>query len=276
MVRRRWKVRFVLPAALSFAFGVCSALAAEVQMVFYGNQAFKFISPQGKVVWVNPWIKGNPDSPLRLEDIDKADLILAADGHPDDMGDAVEIGKRTGATVIAPGELALWMRLQGLRPEKVPFPMGVGGRRTIDGITILLVNSLHGSGISVGPDQPRIYGGPAVGFIITFENGLKVYHAASSALTLDFQLYGSRYKPHVALLHVGGLGSMHPDDAAYAAKLLMTDNPNLQTVVPQHHRIKEQRPGAGTPEEFEAEVKKLWLPLKVLNPKIGQVYTLTR
>jgi L-ascorbate metabolism protein UlaG (beta-lactamase superfamily) len=245
-------------------------------MVFYGNQAFKFISPQGKVVWINPWIKGNPDSPITLEDIDKADLILAADGHPDDMGDAVEIGKRTGATVIAPGELALWMRLQGLRPEKVPFPMGIGGRRTIDGITVLLVNSLHSSGISVGPDQPRIYGGPAVGFIITFENGLKVYHAASSALTLDFQLYGSRYKPHVALLHVGGLGSMHPDDAAYAAKLLMTDNPHLHTVIPQHHRIKEQRLGAGTPEEFEAEVKKLGLPLKVLNPKIGQVYILTR
>ncbi len=33
-------------------------------------------------------------------------------------------------------------------------------------------------------------------------------------------------------------------------------------------------PGA-SPEAFEAEVKKLGLPLKVLNPKIGQTYTIS-
>ena len=55
---------------------------------------------------------------------------------------------------------------------------------------------------------------------------------------MDFQLFGMRYKPHVALLPVGGRYQMHPDDAAYAAKLLTTENPNLKTVVPQHHRIK--------------------------------------
>lgn len=70
---------------------------------------------------------------------------------------------------------------------------------------------------------------------------------------------------------------MHPDDAAYAAKLLMTDNPNLKTVVPQHHRLNAPSPGGPgvTPEAFDAEVKKLGLPLAVLNPKIGQTYTIT-
>ena len=106
---------------------------------------------------------------------------------------------------------------------------------------------------------------------------MRVYFASSSPLTIEFQLFGSRYKPHVALLPIGGRFQMHPDDAAYAAKLLTTENPNLKTVVPQHHRIKQPSPGGpgATPEAFEVEVKKLGLPVTVLNPKIGQTYRIS-
>ena len=94
---------------------------------------------------------------------------------------------------------------------------------------------------------------------------------------MEFQLFGSRYKPHVAILPVGGRYQMHPDDAAHAAKLLMTDNPGLKTLVPQHHWLSTPSPGGpgANPEAFDAEVKKLGLPLKVLNPKIGQAYTIS-
>ena len=94
---------------------------------------------------------------------------------------------------------------------------------------------------------------------------------------MEFQLFGSRYKPHVALLPIGGGHMMHPDDAAYAAKLLMTDNPGLKTLVPQHHRINVPSPGGpgANPEAFVAEVKKLGFPLRVLSPKIGQAYTIS-
>jgi L-ascorbate metabolism protein UlaG (beta-lactamase superfamily) len=104
-----------------------------------------------------------------------------------------------------------------------------------------------------------------------------VYFASSSPLTIEFQLFGSRYKPHVALLPVGGRFQMHPDDAAYAAKLLTTENPNLKTLVPQHHRVAAPSPGGpgATPEAFEAEVKKLGLSLSVLKPRVGQSYQLS-
>ena len=68
----------------------------------------------------------------------------------------------------------------------------------------------------------------------------------------------------------------HMVSAAYAAKLLMTDNPNLKTVVPQHHRYKRRPSWMGTPDQFEAEVKKLGLPLKVIKVAPGKVYTLTK
>ncbi len=100
--------------------------------------------------------------------------------------------------------------------------------------------------------------------------------AGSTGLTLDLQLFGMRYQPHVVMVPIAGRYMMHPDDAAFATKLLMTDNPNLKTAIPQHFRI-EGKPGwMGTPDEYEAEVKKLGLEVTVLKPEIGKTYTLTK
>ena len=37
------------------------ASGADVEMTFYGNQHFKFVTPGGQVILINPWVKGNPD-----------------------------------------------------------------------------------------------------------------------------------------------------------------------------------------------------------------------
>ncbi|MFQ5894561.1 MAG: MBL fold metallo-hydrolase [Nitrospinota bacterium] len=259
-----------------------TARAAEVRMEFFGNQHFRFTSTAGKVVLINPWIKGNRDAPIKIDFYKRGevDLILATAGHRDDMGDAVEIAARTGAKVIAVAELGSWMQGQigkyGGKRSQI-YRMSLSGRTTVGGVTVQVVQSHHGSGIRGPKGTPApLYGGPAAGFLITFENGLRVYMAGSTALTLDLQLFGMRYKPHVAMLPVLGRFMMHPDDAAFAAKLLMTDNPNLKTVIPQHTRLKGRQKWMGTPEQFEAEVRKLGLPLRVLNPEIGKSYILTK
>ncbi len=254
------------------------ALAADVEMTFYGNQHFKFLTPGGKVILINPWVKGNPDWPkdMKLEDIKKVDAIFVSGGHADDMGQADEIAKQTGATIITPPELGGYFVQVGVQASQI-FTNAPGGQGTVAGVRYQVVHTHHGTGFTLPNFPVRQYGGINNGYILTFENGLRVYSAASSPLTIEFQLFGSRYKPHVAILTIGGRFQMHPDDAAYAAKLLMTDNPDLKTVVPQHHWISQPSPGGpgANPEAFEAEVKKLGLSLRVLNPKIGQVYTIS-
>jgi len=254
------------------------ALAADVEMTFYGNQHFKFVTTGGKVILINPWVKGNPDWPkdMKLEDIKKVDAIFVSGGHGDDMGTADEIAKQSGATIITPAELGGYFLQAGVPAQQV-FGSSAGGQGTIAGVKYQIVHTFHGTGYTVPNNPLRQYGGVNSGYILTFENGLKVYFASSSPLTMEFQLFGSRYKPHVALLPIGGRFLMHPDDAAYAAKLLMTDNANLKTLVPQHHRVNVPSPGGpgANPEAFEAEVKKLGLPLRVLNQKIGQTYTIS-
>lgn len=54
-------------------------------MTFYGNQHFKFVTPGGKIILIDPWVKGNPDWPqdLRLEELKKVDAIFVSVGHGD-------------------------------------------------------------------------------------------------------------------------------------------------------------------------------------------------
>ncbi|MBI2469042.1 MAG: MBL fold metallo-hydrolase [Candidatus Rokubacteria bacterium] len=252
--------------------------AADVEMTFYGNQHFKFVTPGGKVILINPWVKGNPDWPkdMKLEDIKKVDAIFVSGGHGDDMGTADEIAKQSGATIVTPFELGGYFQQVGVPAAQI-FGVSAGGQGTIAGVRYQVVQTFHATGYTLPNNPLRQYGGINAGYILTFENGVRVYFASSSPLTMEFQLFGSRYKPHVALLPIGGRFLMHPDDAAYAAKLLMTENPNLKTLVPQHHRLNTPSPGGpgANPEAFEAEVKKLGLPLRVLNPRIGQTYRIS-
>ncbi|MCH6589695.1 MAG: MBL fold metallo-hydrolase [Proteobacteria bacterium] len=262
---------------------VIAAPASAVEMTFYGNQHFKFVSDEGKVILINPWVKGNKDAPMTLDSYKKGDvdLILATSGHGDDQGNAVEIAARTGATIFTVAELGSWMQSQIEKyggTKKQIYRGDISGRYKVGNVTVQLIQAAHGAGIKPGnKDYPaRYYGGPASGSVITFENGLTVLMAGSTGLSMEFQLFGMRFKPHVALVPIAGRFMMHPDDAAFATKLLMTDNPNLKTVVPQHHRVKGRPPWMGTPAEFEAEIKKLGLNVNVLSPVVGKAYTLSK
>ena len=262
---------------------VIAAPASAVEMTFYGNQHFKFVSDEGKVILINPWVKGNKDAPMTLDSYKKGDvdLILATSGHGDDQGNAVEIAARTGATIFTVAELGSWMQSQIEKyggTKKQIYRGAISGRYKVGNVTVQLIQAAHGTGISPrNKDYPaRYYGGPASGSVITFENGLRVLMAGSTGLSMELQLFGLRFQPHVALVPIAGRFMMHPDDAAFATKLLMTDNPNLKTVVPQHHRIKGRPPWMGTPAEFEAAIKKLGININVLSPVVGKSYTLSK
>ncbi|MCZ6470934.1 MAG: metal-dependent hydrolase [Gammaproteobacteria bacterium] len=256
--------------------------ASAVEMTFYGNQHFKFVSDEGKVILINPWVKGNKDAPMTMDSYKEGDvdLILTTSGHGDDQGNAVEIAAITGATIFTVSELGGWMQSQiekydGLKSQI--YRGGIGGRFKVGNVSVQLIQSAHGSGARPADGSAgSIYGGPASGSVITFENGLTVLMAGSTGLSMDLQLFGMRFQPHVALLPIAGRFMMHPDDAAFAVKLLMTDNPNLKTVVPQHFRVKGRPPWMGTPAEFEAEIKKLGINVDVLSPVVGKTYTLTK
>ena len=237
----------------------------EVTLEWLGWSHFRLTAPSGAVVLLNPWVEGNPDATIGLDDIERADLILASQGHPDDMGNAVELAIRTGAVLYEPFELGTWMIEQGV-PEDQVRRGGQGGRFRLDGITVRMVNAIHGSSVP-DPNLPTV--GLSAGFVITFENGWTVYFDGNSAATQDMAIWARLYQPHAMLLNLNP--GREPLDAATAVALTATDNPNLATVIP-HHRPLDAPAGAVTIEEVQAAMDSLGLAIPILDAERGTAY----
>jgi L-ascorbate metabolism protein UlaG (beta-lactamase superfamily) len=129
------------------------------------------------------------------------------------------------------------------------------------------VNALHGSGVT---SKEYAYGGPALGFFITFENGFTLYFSGSTDITMDMQLWGVLFKPHAAIIYYSE--SLDPIVVAHMIRLLGEENPNLKIVIPHHHRLKPA-PGKA-PEDLVKAMKTLGLKAQLLNPEPGQMYKL--
>lgn len=205
MIRRaRLPIVFALALAglLALPFTTEAQTAAgPVTMEWFGWSHYRFTSSSGTVVLVNPFTT-NPDSPIKASDVTKADLIFAADGHPDELGATVEIAQATGAQVIAPSELGSWVIEQGVPAAQVARFIAPGDRLRVGDVTARVVESVHGSGVPK-PSATTPYGGVAAGVFLTFGNGVTVYFSGSSPAMSDQALWGEMYKPHVAILHMG-------------------------------------------------------------------------
>ena len=83
----------------------------KTQLTWYGQSAFKIVSPAGKVLLIDPWLtnpvydKGRDE----LSSLNDVDLILVSHGHSDHVGNAVEIGKKTRAKLVATFDLSATM-----------------------------------------------------------------------------------------------------------------------------------------------------------------------
>jgi L-ascorbate metabolism protein UlaG (beta-lactamase superfamily) len=263
-------------ATVFVGIGVGSAAPAAqpasgtVTVEWFGWSHYRFTSPSGKVVLTNPFTS-NPDSPIKPEDIAKADLIVVADGHGDEVGSTVAIAQNTGATVLAPGGVNAWLVEQGIPRAQVPKTFFQPGDRYlgIPGITVRSVESVHGSELSA-PTAAVPYGGVAAGYFITFENGWTVYFSGSSAAMAEQSMWATMYKPNLAILHMGG--DHEPLDVAQQVKLLKTDNPNLNTVYPHHNRVSPPA-GQTTVSDVQAAMDAMGVGMQLTQPPLGQAVT---
>lgn len=232
-------------------------IGKEVKVTFLGHAAFKIVSPKGVVIYIDPFLSGNPKTPPELKTVEKADLILVTHGHGDHVGDTLAIAEKTNARIIAIPELGRYLTRKG---AKNVIGKNKGGTFVSHGIAITMVHALHSSSVTEG-DQV-IYTGEPAGFVIRFENGFTLYHAGDTGVFGDMKIIGEIYKPELSLLPIGSHFTMDPREAAYASKLL-----GSKYVIPMHYGTFPVL--TGTTEEFVKLMKEA-PQTKVLVVKPGE------
>jgi len=224
-----------------------------VKLTWLGHATFR-IETGSQTVLVDPWVMGNPLCPGKEKKPQKVDVMLCTHGHFDHIGDAVAIAKQHNPSVIGIFELCSWMEKKGVKKTS---PMNKGGTQAVGDMRVTMVHADHSCGILDG-DQ-IIYGGEACGFVMEFQNGLKIYHAGYTAVFGDMQIIRELYAPDIALLPIGDHYVMSPREAAYACKLLRP-----KAVVPMHFGTFPVL--TGTP----AQLKQLAKDVEVVEMKPGQ------
>lgn len=184
-----------------------------MRVTFYGQSCLA-VEIHGKSLLFDPFIRQNE----LARDVDvsaiRADYILVTHGHFDHVADAAEFADRTGAPVIANGQVGYWLEKQGV---KETMELSTGGTMRLPFGRIKYVNAVHGSTMPDGSD-----GGQAGGFVVESEEG-NFYHSGDTALTMDMQLIGQATKLTFAALCIGDHFTMGAEDAVRAAEFVRCD-----------------------------------------------------
>lgn len=199
------------------------ALNNGIEITWLGHATFKVVQG-GKTILIDPWMN-NPSCPEKLKSPDRVDYMCITHGHFDHIGDAVELGKKYKPQVIGIFELCLYLESKGVENTN---PMNKGGTQIFDGIRFTMVHADHSCGITDG--DKVIYAGEAVGYVITFPNGFKIYHGGDTNVFSDMALIQELYQPDLVMIPIGDLYTMSPREAAKACSLLKPKH-----VIPMHY-----------------------------------------
>ena len=198
---------------------------------------------------IDPFLSGNPLAVTDPESLE-CDYILLTHGHGDHLGDTIPIARRTGATVIATFELAMYLANKGLSVH----PMGIGGQFSFPFGNVKFTIAHHSSGF-IEEDGTIICLGNPAGLLLKADD-LTIYHAGDTALFYDMKLIGEANDIDMAILPIGDNFTMGIDDSLKAVDFLKP-----KRVIPVHFNtfpIIE-----ADPEMFKAKCP---VPVDVLVP----------
>jgi L-ascorbate metabolism protein UlaG (beta-lactamase superfamily) len=170
-------------------------------------------------ILLDPFLDHSPTAPVKSADVDPT-AILVSHAHSDHVGEVVAIARRTGAVVITNFEISQWVIGEG--HENV-IGMNLGGQVIQPFGTVKMTLALHSSSLPDGS-----YGGNPAGFILSLDDGT-IYFACDTGLFYDMMLIGTA-GIDLAVLPIGDLFTMGPDDAVEATKLI-----DPKRVAPAHY-----------------------------------------
>jgi L-ascorbate metabolism protein UlaG (beta-lactamase superfamily) len=247
------------------------ASGGKTEMLWLGQAGFRIKTPGGKIIVIDPWLKGGPKTPANIKNdfsaLGKIDLLLVTHAHVDHLGDAPELAKLNNTVLYGPADMVTPLITLGVLPANLGHRFNkTGSVKPLPGIKVTAVAAEHSSLIvwnnpATGKNESHP-AGEAVGYIIELENGFKIWHMGDTGLFGDMKFISERYKPDLVLMPIGGNFTMDPEDAAFAARTWI--QPKM--VMPIHYNSNPLT--KGTLAEFQEAMK--GSPIKVVPMTEGQ------
>ncbi|HKP77201.1 MAG TPA: metal-dependent hydrolase [Longimicrobiaceae bacterium] len=202
-------------------------------LTWHGHSCFLLETDGGQRIMIDPWLDENPAADIKSGDVESLDYILVSHGHFDHFADCIKLAKQTGATVISTFELVSFCQEKGVEKG---HGMNIGGAYVFDFGRVKLTPALHTG--TIAGDENGTHTTDCSGFLISLNEGQRLYHAGDTALIMDMQLL--RGSVDVAILPIGDNFTMGPEDAARAVEMIEPD-----VVIPMHYNtfpVIEQNP----------------------------------
>ncbi len=289
-----------------------SAGAANVKITPLGShdgefcrvdRAFLFEDPNGTTLLYDAGRSVLGPSDPRLG---KVDVVLLSSVHSDHLGDRIPPALNAGtcakpdtsvstkpnsntaniaaakkSKVVVGGQMRGFLRKKVIAAggsKKQMKLLRFGGKRTIGGVKIAIIPTVHSNGVSpaflnkamadaMKPDGLTAYVGPDNGYILTFTNGLVAYLSADTGHTADMETIVRRYyKANLAIINMGDIFSMGPEEAAWAINELIKP----KAVIPTHANEAATKGGKLKPKSKTAKFMKLVKGIPVHLPLSGK------
>ena len=202
-------------------------------LTWIGHGSWKLKTAQGTVIYLDPWITGNPACGITLDDTLDADIVCVTHGHDDHIGNAIDICKRSGAVLVTLPDIGIYAAHYGIPADDRGGAVHIGGSVRQKDCVIRVVQALHTSdiwGYEYQESKTLVAGSGCCGMVIEPDGGKPVYFAGDTGVFSDMKLIAELYNPYVSVLPIGDKYVMGIREASVAAGFLKSP-----VVVPGHY-----------------------------------------
>src|SRR5690625_6221030 len=165
-----------------------------MKLSYHGHSVVR-VQTESHNILIDPFITGNELCDLDPNTVE-ADVILLTHGHNDHVGDTMQIAERTGASIVALNELAVYLGQKGLNAHG----MNIGGAYDFDFGRVKYTQAFHSSSYEE-EDGTFIYTGMPGGIILTIGDKT-IYHLGDTALFTNLKMYGDMNEFDLAFIPI--------------------------------------------------------------------------